>query len=370
MAGPAGHPVISYQPLRLLFQLAYAGTVVVRLPLWFVVAFLRPLRPHPKWTAKQALMSRVAHALFDFQSRIGITQTLTLKPGKDGERFKVIEPSPSSNYTGPLESPVKPEAIGGKWYPALPDATSDFASKTVVYFAHGGAFVIGDGRDGLADFAGNNLIEGGAADMVFSLQYRLSGWAGQNPFPAALQDAVTGYLYLTRELGIPSKNIVLCGDSAGGNLMTALLRYIEEFGTQLNIGLPKCVAVVSPWVAPFDYETSKLNNYNQDFLPKSLLSWGAHTYAGDLPPSNKYITPLGNPFATSVPIYATVGTAEIFHDAVQQWAEQMKQVEGNKVVSDTVDAALHDIFLVGEIMGFVDSAKQIVAAIKDFVHSA
>lgn len=370
MAQSAGHPLISYQPLRLLFQLAYTGTVVVRLPLWLIQALVKPLRPHPKWTVKQTLMARVAFVLFDLQSRVGITQTNTLEPGKTGDRFQVVEPADASNYIGPLKSEsVRPEPVGGKWYPARPSA-ADVVNKTVMLFVHGGAFVIGDGRDDLADFAGNNMTESGAADYFFSLQYRLSGWGGQSPFPAALQDAVTAYLYLTRELGVPSENIVLCGDSAGGNLMIALLRYISEFGAQLSIGQPKAATFAAPWVAPFDYDPSKNRNYNTDFLPKSFLSWGAHTYAGALPASDKYITPLGNPFATPVPIFASAGTAEVFHDVVQQWTEEMKKVDGNKIVFNQEEAALHDTFLVGALLGYEESAKTVVAAMKSFIHDA
>ncbi|RPB11035.1 alpha/beta-hydrolase [Morchella conica CCBAS932] len=60
-------------------------------------------------------------------------------------------------------------------------------------------------------------------------RYRL---APQNPFPAALLDALTAYLYLLHpppgalHKPIPASKIIISGDSAGGNLSFALLQLL------------------------------------------------------------------------------------------------------------------------------------------------
>lgn len=60
-------------------------------------------------------------------------------------------------------------------------------------------------------------------------RYRL---APQNPFPAALLDALTAYLYLLHpppgalHKPIPASKIIIAGDSAGGNLSFALLQLL------------------------------------------------------------------------------------------------------------------------------------------------
>ncbi|KAI0965433.1 hypothetical protein F4678DRAFT_485354 [Xylaria arbuscula] len=118
----------------------------------------------------------------------------------------------------------------------------------------------GNGGEDDCEFVGENLLEYGNAEALFPVQYRLSSCSVQNAFPAALQDAVTGYLFLLNELEIPAHLIMLAGDSAGGNLTIAVLRYISEHGAELNVPSPKCCALFSPWTPPLrrDLEEPKL----------------------------------------------------------------------------------------------------------------
>ena len=59
-------------------------------------------------------------------------------------------------------------------------------------------------------------------------------------FPAALQDALTSYVYLIFDLAILPSNIILSGDSAGGHMALQLLRYISDHGAELSLPLPQC----------------------------------------------------------------------------------------------------------------------------------
>ncbi|OTA93657.1 hypothetical protein M434DRAFT_72783 [Hypoxylon sp. CO27-5] len=367
MATSAPRPLLSYRPLNLVFKLAYVGTIVIRLPIWIISAAIPFLRPHPKWTAKQTFMTRVAYAVLDIDSRIGITEQLSLEKQKEGDRFQVIKPSPEDVYKGPLASDIKPDVIGGTWFPKAPGG--DLASKLVMFHCHGGAFVQGNGRTDQCGFLADTMVTQGGADFVFSVQYRLSGYSGLNPFPAALQDALTAYLFLINDLKIPASQIVVSGDSAGGNLVIALLRYIQEFGVQLNIPPPSCAALLSPWVAPFDYDFTGNPNRAKDFLPASFLVWGAHTYAGHMPNamSHPYITALGNSFATTVPIFINTGTAELFFDANVRWADEMKRITNNVVELHYEDAAVHDTSLAGQLLGFDKSARSVAERIGAFI---
>ncbi|GAA5999230.1 alpha/beta hydrolase [Rhodotorula paludigena] len=76
---------------------------------------------------------------------------------------------------------------------------------------------------------------------VFSLDYRLSP---ETKFPGALHDALAAYFYLNKDLGIPAGNILVGGDSAGGNLAMALILYIRD----LKLPPMGGAVLLSPWV--------------------------------------------------------------------------------------------------------------------------
>jgi acetyl esterase len=90
--------------------------------------------------------------------------------------------------------------------------------RPVVLYIHGGGFGImhKDSHWLLA------MIFARAGYVVFNISYRL---APTDPFPAAIEDACDAYAWVVRNArtyGGDADRIVLAGDSAGGNLITAL----------------------------------------------------------------------------------------------------------------------------------------------------
>lgn len=373
MAGQDAHPLISRAPWRQLYQLYRGVLLLFRLPAWVVSSAIPYTRQHPGWTFKQSLILHLTYDVVDTQSRVGLTDELSLAPGKDGDRFDTIEPFAGEFYQGPLISPaVAPAKTGGTWFPERPENPKG----TVVLWIHGGAFVLFDGRSDMCGYLADNLLQLAGADAVFSLQYRLSGYQGLNPFPAALQDVVTAYLHLTRTLRIPPGSIVVGGDSAGGNLTIAFLRYLEEVMPQL--GRPSCAAVVSPWVAPLrtlapGYVHAEQQNHSTDYIPASFLQWGARTYqprGGEEGPAvQKYITPSGHPFATSVPILSTFGECEVLGPDIVTWTEEMRSIPTNKVDLYCDKNGVHDSIIPGDQMGWGGSAKALTSEIGKLIRT-
>ncbi|KAJ5556322.1 hypothetical protein N7494_000237 [Penicillium frequentans] len=293
--------------------------------------------------------------MLDAVSRVGITETLTLNPGKEGKRFQTVPVSTSDVYKGPLASKtVKPATIGGTWYPDAPG--SQIISKTVVLYFHRGAFVQGDGRTEQCGVVAKYFLDKGTADAVFCLQYRLSGHGGLNPFPAALQDALSSYLFLLH---------------SGANLTAALLRYLYEFGSTINIPTPTCAVLLSPWVEPFYLNPVGNPQRSTDFVPATYGAWGAYAYAGSCPEpwANPYITHLGHPFPTPVALFVNEGTSELFFERITRWAMEMRGIEGNVVELHHEEDAVHDTYLIGQLIGFEESAWGVAAKVAEFVQN-
>lgn len=389
MANISKYPLVSYQPFRLIYKLAAAVSIIARLPFWIVIGLVPSLRPNRQWSLLQTVMARFLRASLHMDSVIGLgeaeTQTLT-PPRGEGDRFVVAQPSDAHLYTGPLASDpsVSPVPVAGTWRPGPPPPPSSPSSpKRVVMHIHGGAFVRDHPLTPASGFLSTTLLAHAGVDAVFAPQYRLSGHGGRNPFPAALQDALTAYLYLVRTVGLAPSAVTLSGDSAGGNIAVALLRYLSEFGGQVGVPPPGRVVLIAPWVAPAacfprrpagEPRVEEMRHYGSDILPSSFLRWGVKTYApgGDVEAArgNPYIQALGHPFEAGAPVLVSVGEAEILSTDGAAWASEMSGFEGGGV--NTVEVYYeknvpHDTLLVGDSLKWEDSAKQVAETIGEFI---
>ncbi|KAI9690902.1 MAG: hypothetical protein M1822_008522 [Bathelium mastoideum] len=376
---------LTRQPLKALWVLLAVSTTLVRLPFWTLLYLLPSLRPHPQWTFRQALGVRIVRLIIFQTSLVEAKPPTPLTPGGEKNRFVVIDPADDtykSCFAGVLlpassDAPhaVKPQRLGATWYPSPPIAPvqpSEPASRPaadgdggdVVLHLHGGAFVVGDGRTADAGFAASTFRSprGAAVARVLAPQYRLSSHEGGH-FPAALQDAVLSYAYLVRACGIAPSRIIVSGDSAGGNLVIGLLRYITEYGAQVGLEAPGCAWLWSPWVdlaAARDMGTMPRNpRYKTDYLTPWFGYWGsasyAPTYAGSaVGVHDGWVSPLGKPFATRTPVWVQTGSAEVLYEDDKAFAEQMKGVDGNRVECHVVQHAPHDICLIGHLLGWKD----------------
>jgi len=297
-----------------------------------------------------------------------------LNPGAEKDRFVPIEPAHSRYYKGPLEDKeIKPEKIGVTWTPKLMSKGERLnPDLDVVLHFHGGAYVIGNGRDEDTGFLAKTFLKHGKVTHVVTPQYRLSSNPGGR-FPAAFQDAVTAYSYLIHTLQVPADRITLSGDSAGGNLALALLRYIAEYGKEVDLPWPGCIWLWSPWVdvgAGHDAANiSQSPNEPTDYLGGGFGKWGADSFAptGKVDPANPYLTPLGNTFASRTPIWIQTGDAEVLFDDDVEIADQFKKISGNKVELEIKKGMPHDIILVGHILGFSKEAGEAAKKAGEFL---
>ncbi|KZT40822.1 alpha/beta-hydrolase, partial [Sistotremastrum suecicum HHB10207 ss-3] len=128
------------------------------------------------------------------------------------------------------------------------------AEEKVILFFHGGAYVSlsaapNDPTQGITrgtlSFVAKQSLN---LQRILSVEYRLTTLTSppSNPFPTALLDALSGYSYLINEVGFNPSNIIVMGDSAGGNLALALVRYLVKTPST-GLKAPGGLILHSPW---------------------------------------------------------------------------------------------------------------------------
>ncbi|KAF2092525.1 alpha/beta-hydrolase, partial [Rhizodiscina lignyota] len=344
-------------PFKGIYTLLAVMMEVCRLPLWIILYTPRGGRPRREWTMRQALGVRFLRSLLYHLSNVETKQTLSLHPGPEGNRFAIIEPGNQSLYVGPCkDEKIKPQKIGGTWYPSRYESSDTKAeSEDVLLHVHGGAFIVGDGREKDAGYLCRTLMKRVGFQYAFAPQYRLASNPGCR-FPAQVQDTITAYSYLINTLHIPPHRVTVSGDSAGATLVLALLRYIQEHGEEVGLPPPACAFLWSPWV---NIETSRdptnilrSPHYNTDYLTSGFGGWGARAFAGGLDATQPYISPVLHPFATPVPMFVQTGGAEVLCDDNIEVAKKLGSMKGNVIEIHVEPYAPHDIALVGNVLGF------------------
>ncbi|ROW00898.1 hypothetical protein VPNG_08300 [Cytospora leucostoma] len=349
-------PLWSSQP----FKAVYTAYFFIKTPIYLLLLSLaysvKPLRPFPAKCVKDNVLAAMAKMLFSFWATIRSPRPGYTAPEKAQERHARVDPPPADYFTDILAASdlVKPAALDAIWFPSPPSSNpAEIAKQKVVLHFPGGAFVLAFSHESAGRPIANMLNKHLKADRSVWAQYRLADTPGTG-FPAAIQDAVTFYHYII-SLGVDPANIIISGDSAGGNVAIALARYLQSNQSQLP--LPRGVAVFSPWVhvtatAAKDYDQEPLSRV--DVLHSSVLQWGADAYRpqGKLSlETESYISPLHHPFELSVPLYVEAGTAEGFHDSIRSFSEEMSKIRGNRVLFHPVPLAAHNLPFIHDAYG-------------------
>ncbi|KIJ67928.1 hypothetical protein HYDPIDRAFT_83502 [Hydnomerulius pinastri MD-312] len=347
------------QPWKALY-LGYeiCSTTFVRLPLWALRYIWPAMRPYPSWSFGHAITVEILRRSMVAASVTGgirpLPDSRAISPAVDAEGVW-IEGTPHL-VTGELKtwafvSEVAPERIPGYWYgkkgASFKPTTSIQPGEKVFYCFHGGGYVQLSAHP--KDFTSNiirALIElDDSAPHALALEYRLSATyplPDRNPFPAALLDALAGYNYLVNVMGYSPSNIILTGDSAGGNLALALTRYLVENRNSTDASLPAPpghLLLLSPWTDlsnSHDWPGSSMINNTADFLKyhdtgRSLYS--KHALLGPFGLGfghyHRYISPASlHPSAQArfngfPRTFLAVGTAERFLDPVRTLKKRM-----------------------------------------------
>lgn len=185
--------------------------------------------------------------------------------------------------------------------------------RRVILYCHGGGYT--SGGLGFSKVLASKLTRATGMDTL-AFDYRL---APEHPYPAAVEDALTAWGHL-ESLGIAPGDIVLAGDSAGGNLALVLCLKLREAGR----GLPGALLLMSPWTDMTASGESLRGRAGIDpVLTPEYMYAVREAYAGGLDPSDCLLSPLFADFAGFPPALIQVGTHEILYSDAERLAERM-----------------------------------------------
>ncbi|CBZ56196.1 putative esterase [Neospora caninum Liverpool] len=166
--------------------------------------------------------------------------------------------------------------------PAEANAASETKKRKWLFFLHGGAFVF-NSPDSYRLFTNDLSVLTGA--KVFCPDYSL---APDRLWPVQLEQCIAAYEHLCYEMNVPGEDVVLVGDSAGGNLAVTLMASIVKRGEQSAnaehakpLPRPAGMVLLSPWLdLSMEGPSYILNATREPVLPLRSIrqASGVYTY--------------------------------------------------------------------------------------------
>ena len=199
---------------------------------------------------------------------------------------------------------LRDEAVGGvpaRWF--VPPGAD---GKRMILFFHGGSFLYGSPHGTHANVIGRIALATGIT--VVAPEYRL---APEHPFPAQIEDALAAFAGLL-DTGKSARDIVVAGDSAGGNLAIELQLALRDRGSEQAAG----AALISPWCDLEMPGASFVENDRYDFGTRKTLVRDSRLYAGDVPLDDPRISPIRAELGGLSPVLVIAGEVEIPRDDI------------------------------------------------------
>lgn len=246
-------------------------------------------------------------------------------------------------------TPVVLNSVPGEWIKPHGPLT-----ECIILFFHGGGYYSGSivsHRYLVANIANS------ARARALIIDYRL---APENPFPAAIEDAITAYQWLISN-GYNSNHIVVAGDSCGGGMAISILISQRD----ANEPLPAAAVCLSPWLDLACTGESWKGNADKDLmndLGSNLES--ARYYLGETDPKTPLASPLYADLKCLPPILVQVGSDEIILSDSTSFAEKA-QAAGIDIQLEVWEGMQHEWHFAAN---FMPEAQQAVDQIGEFIN--
>ena len=168
---------------------------------------------------------------------------------------------------------------------------------------------------------------------VLSVDYRV---APQNPYPAALEDALAAYEWI---LNNDYNCIFVAGDSAGGGLTLALCLYLRDH----DMTLPEGIITMSAWTDL----TKSGESYQEKFDIDPMFGGSRESlvykdgYYKENDPKDPYISPVNGDYCGFPPMLMQVGEYEMLLSDTLTVADKAKEA-GVSVKEHVYAGMFHD----------------------------
>ena len=190
-------------------------------------------------------------------------------------------------------------------------------TRKILCYIHGGCYIAGltnNYHSFVRDFC--DMEEG---VTVILLDYKT---APGYKYPVQLDEAEDLWNELTKRQGYRPENIIIGGDSSGGNLALALMLKIRDKGKKM----PAVAFLLSPWTDMTMSGKSYIQNYQNDVeigerksaltdeKRKMLMESDIYSFIGNADRTSPYLSPLFASYEGFPPMFFAVGESEMLLD--------------------------------------------------------
>lgn len=301
-----------------------------------------------KWMMKMQNINPVAHPEMQEKMKQMSAKYSHTKP-KKGYTLECLTTQKGTRYQRMRKTGVK---VTGK----------------VIYYIHGGCYISGltyNYRDFCAPFC--EIADG--VEIVL-LDYSL---VPEYKYPVQLNEALDVWNMMTEEQNINPENIIVGGDSSGGNLALAMLLNLRDMGKQM----PNSVFLLSPWTDMTASGKSYIKNYQKDVeigdskgkfdedTRKILMDSYLYDYIGDSDRINPYISPCFADYHGFPPMMFFVGEHEMLLDDTLTVYEKVREAGVNATL-DIKPEMFHSYVLYTDYM---PESKSSYIQLKEFIRN-
>lgn len=195
----------------------------------------------------------------------------------------------------------------------------NFRKDHVILHIHGGGWILGNPS---VSRRLNSAIAKATNLRILSIDYRL---APEYPFPIPIEDCVSAYNWLISN-GFKSENIIIAGESAGGNLTLATLLKLRDQGNNLPAGA-FCLSPLTDFTLSDD--SFFRNGATDPGLADIGIFWWFVAYLAGGDPRNPYVSPLFGDLRGLPPILIQASSCEMLYSDASRFVEKAKKAGVN-----------------------------------------